>query len=254
MVRALRDERGREKMSLNNAGQKRAEISTTARAFQNTGTAAAQTGELEKAQQHRDKLLGFQASNAARTKVVDEAASFETPDMGVSQWSSAEQRAEQLRKQQRVLREMEWNARPEYEKRRVVVSLDVVGGKVLRRMGDVGAERPKELHVEDEENLDVSGANDGNGADGSRTTGGAFSKNPLLGNLIRPTWSKEDGDLEKVAKGKGREVDGASRQRSQPWRRVQDDRDDSEQYILNGGIYGGRESERILGAEEPAYG
>ena len=42
------------------------------------------------------------------------------------------------------------------------------------------------------------------------------------------------------------------------WRRVQDDNDDNEEWILDGGVYGGRSSgevgERRLGAEEHAQG
>ena len=38
-----------------------------------------------------------------------------------------------LKKQQKLLREMEWNALPEYEKRRQVVSIDISGRKVFKK-------------------------------------------------------------------------------------------------------------------------
>jgi len=68
--------------------------------------------------------------------------------------------------------------------------------------------------------------------------GGAFSRNPLLGALIRPTIQ-----IEGKGKGKGGE-------RKQAWRRVQDDNDDNEQWILDGGVYGGR----TQGAEQDGCG
>jgi len=124
-----------------------------------------------------------------------------------------------------VLREQEWNAKPEFEKRRMVVSVDLVGGKVVRRMGEV--ERPSE---DDDHSSPVgpSAPNPNNNATG------AFAKNPLLGALIRPTWKPEidhEGDV-------------GDKENAQPkmsmWRRVQDDETDNEAWILDGGVYGGR--------------
>ena len=151
-----------------------------------------------------------------------------------------------------MLREQEWNAKPEYEKRKVVVSVDLVGGKVVRRMGRV--EKPKEEQEEGDGDDGVEAGADGNGNAGegeSISGGGAFSKNPLLGGLIRPVW-----------KGKGKEAttetggeDKENQPRKNTWRRVQDDDDDdNEAWILDGGVYGGNDFERRLGDEEHAYG
>lgn len=142
-----------------------------------------------------------------------------------------------------MLREQEWNAKPEYEKRRMVVSVDLVGGKVVRKMGEV--ERPKDEEMEDAEDQDMMGT----GGNASGGNGGAFSNNPLIGSLIRPVW-----------KGKGRETemgdeeDKENRPRRSAWRRVQNDNDDNEALILDGGIYGGSDRERRLGDEEHAQG
>lgn len=233
MVRVLREERGKEKMAANNAGQKRADVSLAPRPFSTPKSTTpissnpasdveSESEKLSKAKQHRDKLLAFQAQNARRTQVHDEAADFETTTAGLSMWASPQERAMQLKKQQKALREQEWNARPDYDKRRVVASIDLVGKKVVRKMAAM--ERPSTPESEDEPPEPVDIVDNGAISSGS----GAFSRNPLLGGLIRPT-------IEMNNKGKGKEGE-----RKQTWRRVQDDNDDNEQWILNGGVYGGR--------------
>ena len=159
-------------------------------------------------------------------------------------WSSPVERAAQLKRQQKVLREQEWNAKPEYEKRKVVVSVDLVGGKAVRRMGTV--EKPKD--EEGDEDMGAFTENDGNDMEGSSRGGGggAFSKNPLMGGLIRPVWKG------KAAEEKGEDKENQPRKNT--WRRVQDDDDDNEAWILDGGVYGGNDSEKRLGDEEHAFG
>ncbi|KAF2639227.1 zf-C2HC5-domain-containing protein [Massarina eburnea CBS 473.64] len=235
MVKVLREERGKEKMAANNQGQKRADVSMAPRPFATPRSTTplssnpasdveSESEKLAKAKQHRDKLLAFQAQNAKRTQVHDEVADFETTTAGLSMWASPQERAMQLKKQQKALREQEWNARPEYEKRKVVASIDLAGGRIVRKMAAM--ERPSTPESEDElpepvENTDNRAISGG---------GGAFARNPLLGGLIRPT-------IKIDAKGKGKEEE-----RKQTWRRVQDDNDDNEQWILNGGVYGGQGS------------
>ncbi len=251
MIDSLRQQRGQEKMNLNNASHRRPDLASTTRPFTNpsSGTASPSSSAADKtldlAKQHRDKLLSYQAENARRTHIIDEAADFETPTSGLSMWSSPVERAAQLKRQQKVLREQEWNAKPEYEKRRVVLSVDLVGGKVVRRMGEV--ERPRADPGDDVANeaiADEGEAHDDGGGDG----GGAFSKNPLLGSLIRPVWKGKgkDTDVE--------EEDKENQPRKSAWRRVQDDNDDNEAWILDGGVYGGQDDERRLGDDEHAQG
>ncbi|KAF2796822.1 zf-C2HC5-domain-containing protein [Melanomma pulvis-pyrius CBS 109.77] len=234
IMRVLKEERGKEKMAANNASQRRADVSMAPRPFSTPreGTPASsnpasdsESEKLAKAKQHRDRLLAFQAQNAQRTQVYDEAADFETPTSGLSMWASPQERAMQLKRQQKALREQDWNARPEYEKRTVVASIDLKGGKIMKRMAAV--ERPKTPESEDEGPAPVYVPNQSG-------SGGAFSRNPLLGGLIRPTFK---------ATGKGKEKEG---ERKQTWRRVQDDTEDNEQWILDGGVYGG-ESKTIDG-------
>nr|POE56187.1 uncharacterized protein c1a6.01c [Quercus suber] len=259
VLRVLKGERGEERQKVNNASHKRADIahgkaraltgrdflaqtSHSARASPLSSAAGTPAGSDDeaagKAKAHRDKLLTFQANNARRTQVHDEAADYEIPVSGTNMWASPSERAQQLKRQQRMLREMEWNARPEYEKRRVVASIDLKGGRVVRRMADV--EKPSFAALEEDDGVDTAPVPVPQGPDQ-----GAFSYNPLATGLIRPK-AREDAD-----KGKGLDV-GEGRN---TWRRVQMDEDDNEGWILDGGVYGGRAPEnRALGDEEHAFG
>ena len=254
MIDSLRQERGQEKMNLNNQSHRRPDLASTPRAFTSPSTSTSTPSSssatadqtLDLAKQHRDKLLAFQAENARRTHIIDEASDFDTPASGLSQWSSPVERAAQLKRQQKVLREQEWNAKPEYEKRRVVVSVDLVGGKVVRRMGEV--KRPT---ARDEEEEEVDETREHAAADSAGS--GAFSKNPLLGSLIRPIWKGKGTDTDIDAQT-GQEGNRENQPHKSAWRRVQDDDDDNESWILDGGVYGGRDDERRLGDEEHAQG
>ena len=240
MIRELREERGKEKMLLDNAGNRRAEVSKKPAPFTAPRNMDMSPAEL-KAKEHRDKLLSFQAQNAKRTTVRDEAADFETPvTAGVNMWASPAERARQLKRQQNVLAEQEWNARPEYEKRKTVLSIGFEKGKVVKRMGVAPVEREKPKVAEsDEEEVEELPFSDVSGNKG----GGTFSRNPLLGGLIKPIYNS----------GKGKEPDTETSEiRKKTWRRVQDSLEDNEAIILDGGVFGGT-SDRIE-QEEPACG
>ncbi|KAF0327825.1 hypothetical protein GQ607_005034 [Colletotrichum asianum] len=236
MIKELKAERGRERMAADREAHKRPEVSKKPAPFSQNKMSEAEA----KAREHRDKLLNFQAQNARRTTVRDEAADFDVSGAmagaGGNMWSTPEERARELKRQQKVLREIEWNARPEYEKRRQVVSIDVVKGKVVRKMAAV--ERPT---TPDEEDVIVHEDVDENAGVGQRQGGGggAFSHNPLLGALIKPVWD---------AKGKGSQLEGRKDRKTQ-WRRVQDDFNDNEAVILDGGAHG-----HAVTADEPACG
>ncbi|KAK4139214.1 uncharacterized protein C8A04DRAFT_16068 [Dichotomopilus funicola] len=245
MIRKLRAERGREKQALDREAHKRStEASRKNKPFSRPGVddKADLTVAEAMALQHRDRLLGFQAQNARRTTVRDEAADFDVADSG-GMWASAEERALALKRQQKLLREMEWNAKPEYEKRQQVVSIDLSGRKVFKKMAKI--ERPASPGGEDpaeDDHPTAESAPEPAGTSGGH--GGAFSKNPLLGGLIRPVYE---------VNGKETELEGR-KDRATRWRRVQDDRDDNEAVILDGGVYG-RGTEGVVGAgDEPACG
>lgn len=220
MIKELREERGQEKMRAHNEG---VHHQGAPRPMDSSGSSS--PNKLDAARAHRDKLLQFQAQNARRTKVVDEAADFETPNIASTIWMSPAQRALALKKQQRIQREMEEKARPEWEKKKTVMSLDIKGGKVRRVYQSAAVEstpepsEPDPMDVADSEKAPVSQG------------GHAFSRNPLLaaGGLTRPVWKAPAGKT----------TDGAERgERKQTWRRVQDDNDDNEQWILDGGLHG----------------
>ncbi|KAI1653817.1 zf-C2HC5-domain-containing protein [Daldinia decipiens] len=251
MIRELRDERGREKMAANREANKKADVSRTPAPFSKPKEVTSETSEAQaKALEHRDRLLGFQAQNARRTTVRDEAADFDVSGamtgFGGNIWATPEERARELKRQQKVLREIEWNARPDYEKRRQVVSIDVVGGKVVRKMAAV--ERPRSPEDDIQTGTTIQEVNNTNRDNTSRGggTGGAFSKNPLLGSLIKPVFD---------AKGKGTKLEGRDLKTTR-WRRVQDDLDDNEAVIIDGGAYGGRSGQETARAaiDEPACG
>ncbi|KAI0592863.1 putative zinc finger motif, C2HC5-type-domain-containing protein [Biscogniauxia sp. FL1348] len=229
MIRELRAEKGREKMAIDREAHKKAEVSRTPAPFSRPREP---TSEAEaKALENRDRLLGFQAQNAQRTTVRDEAADFDVSGAvagtGGNMWASPEERARELKRQQKILREMEWNARPDYEKRKQVVSIDLVGRKIVRKMAAV--ERPPSSDEDDDE-LPVRTTPALVETSGNRgSNSGTFSKNPLLGGLIKPVFN---------AKGKGAPLEGRATGPTR-WRRVQDDLDDNEAVILDGGVYGG---------------
>ena len=221
MIKELRAERGQEKMRVHNEGVQRD-------SRPRIGGEPSASSQLDAAKAHRDKLLNFQAQNAKRTRVVDEAADFETPNVASTIWMSPAQRALALKKQQRIMREMEEKARPEWEKKQTVMSLDIKGGR-LRRVYQSAPTEPSPGDDQTDE-LAETEAGDGDEA-GNRNGGRAFSHNPLLaaGGLPRPVWKAADGKQSESP---------ARREPKQTWRRVQDDNDDNEQWILDGGVHG----------------
>lgn len=262
MVRVLRDERGKEKMAVNAAQNKRADVGRTQRPF-STPTPPSGSGDesegLAKAMAHRDRLLGFQANNAQRTKIIDQAADYDMPtSTGLNPWATPQERALQLKKQQKVMRMAEWNAKEDYEKRRVVVAIDLKGRKIVKEMRDIAP--PEISDNEDEEaghneeystGLEKGGraAFEDKGKGKKVEKGGKYAKNPLLRGMIKPVYDKAQ---EKGKERDAEEVDSFGT--TNTWRRVQDEFKDNEEIILNGGAYGGGKAERGTVGEEPACG
>ena len=241
MLRLLKDERGRERQAEGNKAHRRAEIAAKPRAFSGRdflsskptapplpSPLAADPAAAEAAQAHRDKLLNFQAQNARRTTVHDEAADFALPVLDASgsgyragnAWASPAERAMEIKRAQRALREFEFNSRPEWEKKKIVASIDVVKGKVVRRFVEQKYEEKEEPDEDVPEVVEEDRAG----------KAGAFSRNPLLGKMIRPVFAAQG--------------DAKDRPTPASWRRVQDDIDDNEDVILDGGTRGfGKEVE-----------
>jgi hypothetical protein len=114
-------------------------------------------------------------------------------------WSNAEERAMELKRQQQFRREMEWNSRPEYEKRQQVISIDLVGNKVVKKM--IAKERPgtpegggsldNGVLLESSGNRSIAGHEEGDGV---------YSKNPMGRAVMKPGFEfKGKGDEESRA-------------------------------------------------------
>jgi len=238
MIRALKDERGQEKMAAHNAaalhsGRATPVIGSRVATPETSGDEASRA--VAKARAHRDRLLAFQRENAQRTKVHDEAADFDiTGTPGSTQWMSPVQRAAALKKQQKYMRELEQANRPDWEKKRTVMSMSIRNGKLVRTYDTVQSTASQEAEETEDGEEAVAGGDQTEVEYASRSAmGKGLSQNPLLsgGGLIRPIWKGQD-DAE--AKGKAREAS----ERPETWRRVQDEKDDNEQWILDGGING----------------
>lgn len=259
MVRELREERGREKMAADRLLHKRPEVARAPRPFTSSNTSTPGTSDdegLKKATEHRDRLLGFQATSAQRTKIIDQAADFETPmsAAGANIWATPQERALQLKKQQKAMRQMEWDAKQAYEKRRIVVAIDLKGRKVVKEMRDI--ELPQEPDSTDEEeaeeyggSLERGGSAVRGGAGGTPEGSGTFSRNPLLKGMIKPVYTSKKGKEKEAGSS---DVEGRAGGFGTGWRRVQDDFADNEGLILDGGAHG--QIDRVTEGDEPACG
>jgi hypothetical protein len=127
-----------------------------------------------------------------------------------------------------------------------MVSLDVVGGKLVKTFKRVEVKYRETEEYKENVDEDESMHGGDYKQEDTKTTGGAYSMNPLMGGLIRPIFTPPHGT--------GIE-DGDRQTRKKTWRRVQDDYDDNEEMILDGGVYGsgGRpDGDRMEGADEKA--
>ena len=251
MISFLRAERGREKMQADNSANRRAHSTRDKLKLYSQGQthhgvgygtpAASDSADggddnnndddaaaLQRAREHRDKLLSFQATNAQRTKIIDEAADFDTSAVssagfaGLNMWATPEERALQLKKQQKRMREIEWAAKEGWEKRKMVFSIDITtssptsGGKGKRkakagagqRGGDgsavvaVGRKDMKELQMhessekeeeeeeEEEEETELLSNPQGQGQ-GEDSSQRLYTRNPLLKGLIKPVFTPD---------------------------------------------------------------
>ena len=232
ILRELRADRGREKMAADRAAHEKADVPRFSASFsRDTRGNPAGGAALSAAEAQRDKLLEFQAQSAKRTTVRDEAADFDysMASGGAGNiWASPEERARELKRQQKILREMEWNASPEYEKRTPVVSIDVSRGKAVKMMAPVEIPRRED---ESEDGLDVHMGSvpqeDVPDENKESKPTRAFSKNPLLGDVVKPVYN-----IKGKGSGQGRKAPWKG------WRRAQMD-DDNVDIILDGGVYGG---------------
>jgi hypothetical protein len=107
------------------------------RAFEHFKTVQSSQG-LERAVEHRDKLLNFDQTSAQRTHVLDDERDFFAVD--ATSWTSPEEKAA-LQKREEELREKKFGSR-----RNKAFTLDIAGRKVLE-------DRRSEIDVYDEANV-----------------------------------------------------------------------------------------------------
>ncbi|TQS35551.1 hypothetical protein Golomagni_04028 [Golovinomyces magnicellulatus] len=237
MISQLRGERGREKMLLNNKNQGRTAVKSFPVSKNSNNDILNQGNNMKhielEAQAHRDKLLSFQSQNTIRTTIRDEVTEFNTNESEVRRdmiWATPSERALALKTQQKLLQEIEWQARPEYDRKKIVVSLECVNGKVVKRIQKLERERDFDIFQGEngvpEENSDESNGNEESLKNKAQQT---FRNNPLLGKLIWPVWTAKVDTIT----GKN---EGEKTCKINSWRRVQDDLEDNENLILDGGI------------------
>jgi len=68
-----------------------------------SGTKETKDQDLQKAKERLETLLDYQATGEERTKIIDNASDFEMPSQSL--WLTPEERALNLKKQQRLMRE-----------------------------------------------------------------------------------------------------------------------------------------------------
>ena len=244
MIQALKEERGVERMLEHNVSHSRSGRGTPMFGGSTPDSSGDESSSAAaRARAHRDKLLAYQRDNAQRTRVHDEAADYDvTLTPGTTQWMSPVQRAAALKKQQQYMREMEEANRPEWERKKTVMSMSIKNGKLVKTFEKAQAPSKveQEVMLDSEEDIREDASQHL-----STGTGGAFSNNPLLqsGKLIRPIWKPQDGDS---GKGKVRADGEDGKPRKSVWRRVQDDNEDNEQWILDGGLRGYGTESRLM--------
>ncbi|RCK62206.1 hypothetical protein Cantr_09091 [Candida viswanathii] len=90
-------------------------------------TAEKSSSDLEKAKERLETLLDYQATGAERTRIIDNASDFDMPSQSL--WLTPEERALNLKKQQRMMREGQVN-RDRKSRGERTVEMSIKDGKV----------------------------------------------------------------------------------------------------------------------------
>lgn len=91
---------------------------------------------FDAAQQNLDRLLHYQETGAQRTKIIDQVSDFETPYSRTNKWASPLEQAQQLKRQQRHLRQLEQKSLARKGRGKKVVSIEIRGGKAYQVVED----------------------------------------------------------------------------------------------------------------------
>ncbi|KAK9323607.1 hypothetical protein V1517DRAFT_319837 [Lipomyces orientalis] len=138
LVSELRQERGQLKNEIYNEQSKKGTTGSNARLTysgsaggQPITTDKAMLPGLDRANDQLSNLLSFQANSVQRTRIIDNASDFELPSSGSERWLTTAERAMQLRKQQRTLKQMEALDRKRNGRGKRVISIDLQGNKIV---------------------------------------------------------------------------------------------------------------------------
>ncbi|CAN6674399.1 RQC trigger complex subunit Rqt4p [Trichomonascus vanleenenianus] len=99
---------------------------------------------VNEAEERLNKLLEFQDTSAQRTKIIDQVSDFETPGYGVNQWASPLEQAQQLKRQQHMLRKAEQQKAARSGRGKRIISIDLKGNKVYAEEREAEVESSEE--------------------------------------------------------------------------------------------------------------
>ncbi|KAK9459296.1 putative zinc finger motif, C2HC5-type-domain-containing protein [Lipomyces oligophaga] len=139
IVTELRQERGHLKSEINNERQSHKIRSQNSATTYSSASGSIGTSPnivlsgLDNANAQLSNLLQFQATSAQRTRIIDQASDFEMPGQLVDRWSTPAERALQIRKQERTLKQLEAMQRKRNGRGKRVISIDLQGKKVVMR-------------------------------------------------------------------------------------------------------------------------
>ncbi|KAK9495566.1 hypothetical protein V1508DRAFT_409071 [Lipomyces doorenjongii] len=138
LVTELRQERGQLKNEIYNEQSKKLTTGGNTRLTysgsaggQPLTTDQAMLPGLDRANDQLSNLLSFQANSVQRTRIIDNASDFDLPGSGSDRWLTPAERAMQLRKQQRTLKQMEALEAKRNGRGKRVISIDLRGNKVV---------------------------------------------------------------------------------------------------------------------------
>lgn len=130
------------------AEKKQAEIVQVEKELEYYNSIKGKDEELIKAQQRLDTLMNFQDHGAERTKIIDHASDYESPNAS-NLWATPLERALQLKRQQKQLRRQEEADERRSGRGKQVVDMSIRDGKVFLR--SVNAPDAEEDLSDDEE-------------------------------------------------------------------------------------------------------
>lgn len=103
-------------------------VTQTSKSNPGTGDSSA---ALDKANSTLSRLLEYQDTSAIRTNIIDQASDFALPGSGHNKWATATEQAEQLKRQQRMLKQQKKKNDRLQGRGSNVVSIDLKGNKVV---------------------------------------------------------------------------------------------------------------------------